>query len=588
MNESCIRKTKTVLNKMFDLTLRGYTADVFTAEILFHYYEYLRTNGYTLRKMYWDVQAARETISDWRSLNDPQLPKTYEKNLLLAGIFSCEIEDIVFTEYDADSRAFDFELSFDFRKTDDVSAQISLYLPRIRVKAGERGDKFVMDDDMVNECYARVSKRRVAADGLTLLDRAQEFIERYDCRSTAGELIKSLKAVYFNWLNGKTPSSLESLRLFSLITGLEINDLYKPIYEYHTFDITLPRGKSVALGKLRVGESMRRTAELYLQGIGADIVKCGSDYAVTKKNDRYGILVFDESYVYYLDHEYDYVLKDRDTIITVSRATIGELEVNDLPMLLRKEDTNVRIGFNPMVRMEQLVRAVAFAGVFGRYGCRKIQGGLLIVDRQTGKVTVAGTLPRGGGRTLVSYKQGKPSYGGVFDGVLIPPEYDEKVRYSNGIFTVCREGKYGFLNAFGFPICEPTYEDASIFQEERIAVKHNGKYGYVDENNAVVIDFTFDAAGDFSDGLAAVETEGKVGYIDREGNFAISPAYDSAFRFSEGVAVVEKNGKYGYIDRTGATVLPPIYEEATACKNGNVKLLSCGRLINKSIGGMQK
>ena len=56
----------------------------------------------------------------------------------------------------------------------------------------------------------------------------------------------------------------------------------------------------------------------------------------------------------------------------------------------------------------------------------------------------------------------------------------------------------------------------------------------------------------------------------------------------EGVAVVEKNGKYGYIDRTGATVLPPIYEEATACKNGNVKLLSCGRLINKSIGGMQK
>ena len=67
MNENCIRKTKTILNKMFDMTAHGVSAEDCTAEILFHYYEYLRENGYTTRRMYWDVQAAKETIGDWRN-----------------------------------------------------------------------------------------------------------------------------------------------------------------------------------------------------------------------------------------------------------------------------------------------------------------------------------------------------------------------------------------------------------------------------------------------------------------------------------------------------------------------------------------
>ena len=47
---------------MFDMSAYGVSAEDYTAEILFNYYEYLREKVYTTRTMYWDVQADRETI----------------------------------------------------------------------------------------------------------------------------------------------------------------------------------------------------------------------------------------------------------------------------------------------------------------------------------------------------------------------------------------------------------------------------------------------------------------------------------------------------------------------------------------------
>ena len=588
MNENCIRKTKTILNKMFDMTAHGVSAEDCTAEILFHYYEYLRENGYTTRRMYWDVQAAKETIGDWRNLNDTQLPKTYEKNLLLASIFSCDFRDIVFTEYDGEHRPFDFEPAYALTKENDIYGTVSLYLPRIREKVRESGERFVTADEMADECYARVSARRVSPDGLTLLDRATRYIEAHGGRATAPDIVKSVRSVYFNWLNGKAPSSVESLLMFSQVTGLDVNELYRPIYEPHAFEITLPPPRRPALGRLRVSPSVRRAVEAYLESENADAVRCGADYAVTRTRDtgKYGILVFDGTYGYYLGHEYDYVVKDRDVVVTVRRAVIDELPLDDLPMLLQNREENVEVGFSPIVQATALIRAATLLSVLGRYTLRRIPGGLLIVDKMTEK-TVAARFVGEGEREIVTYENGRPLYGMLNEGILVPPVYDERVRFSEGLFTVKKDGKYGFLNAFGQPLGDVSFDYASVLKDGRIAVGRGGKFGYADENGDVVVGFTFDEAGDFSEGLAAVCIGDKAGYIDRDGSWVIEPAFDAAFGFSEGVAVVEIGGKYGYIDRAGRTVLPAIYEEATACRDGKVKLLSCGRYINKVIGGAQ-
>lgn len=582
MNELNIRKTKTVLNKIFDMQSHGVMADVFVAEIFYNYFESLRLNGYTNRNLYADIKDATHAVNDWRNLYISQLPKTYEKNLLLASIFSCEFTDLVFTEYDFKKKCLDFSLSFDFKGLDKDTAVISLYLPRIRAKIDESGDKFVKDDSIVNECYSRVAHRRISTDGLTLLDRAEKYIDEHGGRATAAELMKNVKSVYFNWLNGKSPSSIESLVLFSSITGLDINEMYRPIYEKYTFDIAMPKLQPISLGMLQISDTLRELTKSYITGTGAEIFKCGSDYVVTHK-DKFGIIVFDGNYGYYLNNKYDYILKTKDKIITVLNSEINELVLDDLPMLMRDEGKNYNIDFVPMVQMDSIIKiATTLKLIFDRYSCYSYDEGILMVDKITGEVVNARKSADDG--TIISFKNGRQQYGMIYEGIVIPPIYDRKLRFSEGLFTVCKDGKYGFLNAFGLTVCEPKYEDASTLSERLICVKLNGKYGYINEQNETIIDFKFDFAGDFSEGLAAVETDGSIGYIDRHGEILIRSEHDRLYRFREGVAVVEKDGKYGYINRKGDVIIPIIYEHATECVNGKVKLLSCGRLITKTIG----
>lgn len=182
---------------------------------------------------------------------------------------------------------------------------MSLYLPRIREKVRESGERFVTADEMADACYARVSARRVSPDGLTLLDRATRYIEAHGGRATAPDIVKSVRSVYFNWLNGKAPSSVESLLMFSQVTGLDVNELYRPIYEPHTFEITLPPPRRPALGRLRVspsvpprGGSVPRIGKRRRGAVRRRLR--GDAHADTGK---YGILVFDGTYGYYLGHE---------------------------------------------------------------------------------------------------------------------------------------------------------------------------------------------------------------------------------------------------------------------------------------------
>ena len=67
------------------------------------------------------------------------------------------------------------------------------------------------------------------------------------------------------------------------------------------------------------------------------------------------------------------------------------------------------------------------------------------------------------------------------------------------------------------------------------SVKRGNKYGYIDADGNTVIPFEWDEAFDFSEGLAGVCKNDKWGYIDTTGSIIIPLEYERTGFFSEGI-----------------------------------------------------
>lgn len=617
-----IRNSKVILNKIFDMkfalkTGGNVSAEDITATAFHQYYDSLRVKGYATCSTYQDVDAVRNVITSWRSFNDPQLPRTYEKYLVLSSIFGCEVWDFVFTDYKRYCDNVDFRISADIKKKADNYGTLTISLPRIRSKANSLSDKngegkkkaiardrYTQNYDMADDCYQIFAVRKTDYDGLTLLDRISDFIKEKGCQDDAVYIENAVRGVYYNWKNRRPPSSVESLMMFAAITGMDIKDMYSPIYEEHVMDIFWSNSNDMSIDRMRCSVATKRFIADYMDKNGLTVSSCGSDYIITrrksdddnevfgKSNDRYGIIVLYGGDIRCLGAEYNYVYKDRKRIIVVKEDdkidaklsyNIGEVTIEDLSLLRRSNDGVENVGFQPLMELKTIIGLKALSQAIGRYIYRETEDNLLIVDRQYGNVSVGRYLNDGERRDIVIYDNGKPLYGLKWENGVIPPIYDRKVKYGEGMFVVCKDNKYAFLDEAGDLASEFEYEDAERFSEGLAGVKKRGKYGFVDKYNNVVIDFMFDEVGEFHEGLATFVRGDKVGYIDRTGKVKIDAVYDNAFRFSEGVAVVKKDGKYGYIDTNGGVVLKTIYDSATQCKDGVVTLISCGKLINKKL-----
>ena len=99
------------------------------------------------------------------------------------------------------------------------------------------------------------------------------------------------------------------------------------------------------------------------------------------------------------------------------------------------------------------------------------------------------------------------------------------------------------------------YDNIGSFQEGLASVKKDGKYGFINTRGKEVISCKYDGVGDFHEGLAKVRIgdyrDGKYGLINTQGEEVVPCKYDAAYDFSEGLAVVKRNGKWGYVDKYG-------------------------------------
>jgi hypothetical protein len=106
----------------------------------------------------------------------------------------------------------------------------------------------------------------------------------------------------------------------------------------------------------------------------------------------------------------------------------------------------------------------------------------------------------------------------------------------------------------GKVVIEPQYDYALDFSEGLVAVRRNGKWGFIDKTGKVVIKLQYDFVSGFSEGLAVVQNGRKWRYIDPSGKTIIELQIEGrAYDFKHGVAGINDSNYelVGFIDKTG-------------------------------------
>ena len=188
--------------------------------------------------------------------------------------------------------------------------------------------------------------------------------------------------------------------------------------------------------------------------------------------------------------------------------------------------------------------------------------------------------------------------------------------YSNGIISVCDNGKYGFINDHGEPICDIIYDSCVHDESIYLAVKQNGKWAYMKQSGEMVTPFMFDNVSPFQDnGYARVGVDGKDGIINLQGEWVVEPKYDHidyeikhfpdidqtlvrvtnqkkdgiinlrgeelipckydslwGWEDSEGYIPARKDGKWGFITLEDKIAIPFEYDHANEFKDGKARV----------------
>lgn len=117
-------------------------------------------------------------------------------------------------------------------------------------------------------------------------------------------------------------------------------------------------------------------------------------------------------------------------------------------------------------------------------------------------------------------------------------------------------------------VISPQFDQADSFSQGLASVQKDRKWGYIDKTGSIVILAEFDDARSFDAGLAVVQVGNKWGYIDRTGQFIINPQFDEADIFSEELAAVKMGEKWGYINQYGDLIIPLTFDFAKPFSEG--------------------
>lgn len=140
-------------------------------------------------------------------------------------------------------------------------------------------------------------------------------------------------------------------------------------------------------------------------------------------------------------------------------------------------------------------------------------------------------------------------------------QYDYVGDFNEGLASVRRDGKWGFIDTSGREVVPCRYDDVFDFSEGMARVEKGGMWGYVGKTGREVIPCIYEQAYDFSDGLAKVYLEKRF-FIDKNGKEVLTAGRDWDV-FKEGLARITRDGKTGFVDKAGNEVIPCKYDGAS-------------------------
>ncbi len=158
-------------------------------------------------------------------------------------------------------------------------------------------------------------------------------------------------------------------------------------------------------------------------------------------------------------------------------------------------------------------------------------------------------------------KNGKWGYVNRLGTMVIPPKYEEAIKFVKNRAIVKDAGSYFLIDLAGKKVCKLPGQPGTYREGSFIHVKKGEKWGCADLTGKLVTPFKWDAVGAatgrglFSEGLAPVLLGEKWGYINQQGKLVIPCKWDLVGDFSEGLAYIEGQGKWGFIDKTGKVVI---------------------------------
>ncbi|MFD2568994.1 WG repeat-containing protein [Spirosoma soli] len=125
--------------------------------------------------------------------------------------------------------------------------------------------------------------------------------------------------------------------------------------------------------------------------------------------------------------------------------------------------------------------------------------------------------------------------------LIVPFDYSDTRKPTNGLFWVKKRGKWGCIDKTGKLRIPHLYDEATGFTvEDRSAVAIDGKFGHIDKSGKVRTPLTYDFASYYQHGLSMVRMNNKYGFIDTSSRLIIPLIYDEAFPFDHVTTLVER------------------------------------------------
>ena len=144
----------------------------------------------------------------------------------------------------------------------------------------------------------------------------------------------------------------------------------------------------------------------------------------------------------------------------------------------------------------------------------------------------------------------------------IEPRFTLAHSFSEGLAAAAEDLKanhVGFVNSTGSFKLGKLFNGADLrFSEGLCTVSKKGKFGFIDQQGILKIPYQYHFADHFYSGKAVVgitiRGKERYGFINRDGDIVIEPKFTLVDRFNEGLPQVHVGNEYGYIDLSGEFV----------------------------------